>query len=171
MCSCPAFDVTHAHHMCLDSVWSHFSVIVHCSNLVINTTNKSTSTCKCSLFVVLPMKRCRTTSSWCAEEATNVLSTKMKQYWLSPHWYCLTLMSRSLHSSICMWLRLNTVTQTLYHMWTIWYMLIANAVYTRWAKTFKVCILSHHKHYTAINMRSYTFIQDYSKLSTCIKKS
>lgn len=51
MCSCPAFGVTHAHHMCLDSVWSHFSVIVHCSNLVINTTNKSTSTCKCSLLL------------------------------------------------------------------------------------------------------------------------
>lgn len=171
MCSCPAFGVTHAHHMCLDSVWSHFSVIVHCSNLVINTTNKSTSTCKCSLLLFCQWNVAGQPAAGVQRKQQMFFQPKWSNTDYPPHWYCLTLMSRSLHSSICMWLRLNTVTQTLYHMWTIWYMLIANAVYTRWAKTFKVCILSHHKHYTAINMRSYTFIQDYSKLSTCIKKS
>lgn len=136
---CPPFAVTHAHHMCPTFPKSHFPVIVHYSDLVINTTNKRKSTWECS-FVVLPVNPHRGSTSWCAEETTNVVfRPKWSPTDCSPTenlvhldsddqisslitW--LSLVRKNLKkkkvSEVLHWLRSMMTTQRLHHVWTIW---------------------------------------------------
>lgn len=130
---------------------SHFPVIVHYSDLVINTTNNNRKHLRMFSFVVLPMNPQRgSSSSWCAEETTNVLfRPKWSSTDCSPAEDLLRLHSDDQISSL-------STCQQEFKTYVRWYRLRLENHVTHtcckqltdkanvWGKTYEVEIMSHY---------------------------
>lgn len=136
VCCCPPLTETHAHHVWLTLLKSHFPVIVHYSDLVINTTNKSKKTWECFLFCCFANESSQGKQQLvCRRHNKRVAEIKMKLRWLFlplRTWYISTLIIRSPHLAISeqIWCQQESKTyvrwyrrrlmMTFHHMWTIW---------------------------------------------------